>query len=285
MRRFQTVHTVANEIRLSRTVFPNKTALLVEGTTDRRFYNQLVDPERCQVYRLDGKPNVIQLLSILKTEKMPGVLAIIDADIDHLENRQNRNPNVITTPTTRDIEGLLLQSAALERVLIEHELSPNPWPRPVRSVLLDAAKPLGYLRWIAIQKGWHLNFKRLVFKNFIDRTTRTCRIVDMCEEVITVTSGFALTAEELGAHIENAKDERHDPWHVAQGHDLVSILAELLSGPTRHHTADDLGSDLRLGFSNAEFIRSPLYRLICDWQHRNVPFVVLILPCEPPART
>jgi len=278
VKKFQNVQTVANAIRLSRRALPNKTALLLEGTKDRRLYSNWVDSDRCQPYPVDGRDNVLELLRLLKAERMPGVLALVDRDHDYLDSRTSYDENMIVS-RTRDMEGMLLQSSALEKVLHEYQTGTTFVTDSIRPLLVRLAQPLGYLRWISFKNGWALDFKKLRYRNFIDRDKRECRVPEMCREVIFQTRGFARSGEELEAEINRAFDARHDPWQVAQGHDLVGVLAALLSSPAGQIAREDLERGLRLAFSEEHFKSAPLFDLICAWQRRNPPFVVLRLPC------
>src|SRR5208282_5535369 len=102
MRDIITVHSVVNAVRLSRQIKRSVTALLLEGSTDLRLYRNLTDESKCQIYSVKGKDHVIEAFEALKRDKLPGVLAIVDADTDHLEGKVFKNPDVITTET-RDI--------------------------------------------------------------------------------------------------------------------------------------------------------------------------------------
>ena len=57
----------------------------------------------------------------MKSVGQKGVLAIVDADADHLTNKSSKDLDLLVTHT-RDAEGILLQSQALRNVLVEFDL-------------------------------------------------------------------------------------------------------------------------------------------------------------------
>jgi Protein of unknown function (DUF4435) len=282
MRPVISVHSVANAVRLSRQLKRTTTALLLEGNTDFKLYRNLIDGSKCQTYSVEGKQQVIAVLNILKKDKIPGVLAIVDADADHLEGTVSNSPDVITTET-RDVEGLLLRSPALEKVLNEHG-GTSQFPPLARDLILDAALPLGYLRCVAIRNRWSLDFKILNFGAFVDPAAIKSDVRKTCEEVSLRNPGFGRTADDLLAEISRIADSNHDKWQVAQGHDMVAILAKAVSFRSKKQFyGHDLEAHLRLAFEATFLVATKLYEAICAWQKRNLPFVVIKLSCPSEA--
>ncbi|MFM7438848.1 MAG: DUF4435 domain-containing protein, partial [Snowella sp.] len=104
-------------IRFRRSTFSG-TFLLVEGSTDKVFYERFVNKNECEVITnsIPGKQRVIQVLNILENSEFKGILAIVDADFDHLEFSLYNTPNLLRTDT-HDLETMLLQSSAFDKVL------------------------------------------------------------------------------------------------------------------------------------------------------------------------
>jgi hypothetical protein len=117
-----TVDREANAIRLERGSFLG-VFLLVEGSTDKLFYSNLVNEKQCRiVVTIAGssrKKRAIEVLTVLEKSDFPGILAIVDADFDHLESIVYPNQNLFLTDT-HDSETMMLRSSALERILAEH---------------------------------------------------------------------------------------------------------------------------------------------------------------------
>ncbi|MTJ55538.1 DUF4435 domain-containing protein [Anabaena sp. UHCC 0253] len=121
MREFLTVDRVANQIRLRRSTYAG-TFLLVEGSSDKTFYERFVDKLGCELVITAGKPSskqrAINILEILEKSNFQGVLAIVDADFDRQQNTPVTSPNLLLTDT-HDLETMLIQSPALEKVVSE----------------------------------------------------------------------------------------------------------------------------------------------------------------------
>ena len=96
MRENLTPEREANAIQMQRETFSG-TFLLVEGSTDRVFYERFVNEADCVLKSLEGKPSskqrVIAVLEILEKYHFQGVLAIVDADFDHLNPPSADSPN------------------------------------------------------------------------------------------------------------------------------------------------------------------------------------------------
>ncbi|MDJ0650382.1 MAG: DUF4435 domain-containing protein, partial [Xenococcaceae cyanobacterium MO_188.B19] len=175
MRDFLSVEREANAIRLKRSAFSG-TFLLVEGTSDKKFYGNLIDCEKCQIVTVSGKPSskfrVIQVLEILEKSNFQGVLAIIDADFDNIQTPPHKSFNLLRTDT-HDLETMLLKSLGLEKVLREFgsEEKITKFNREIRQVLINAGLPIGYLRWISQLENLNLTFNKIKFTKFINDKT------------------------------------------------------------------------------------------------------------------
>jgi Protein of unknown function (DUF4435) len=122
MREFLTPNDRANEIKMLRSSFKG-TFLLIEGSTDKIFYGRLTNKSICTLFPISGKPSskslVINVLQILEQSEFAGVLAIVDADFDHLETLPASSSNLLYTDS-HDLETMILSSNALEKVVGEY---------------------------------------------------------------------------------------------------------------------------------------------------------------------
>ncbi|MFO0143404.1 MAG: hypothetical protein ACK513_18770, partial [Aphanizomenon sp.] len=101
MREFLTVDRVANKIRQLRETYSGS-FLLVEGKSDKVFYERFIDKLACHLEITDGKAFnksnkqcAIAILEILEKSNFRGVLAIVDADFDRLQNTPDTSPNLL----------------------------------------------------------------------------------------------------------------------------------------------------------------------------------------------
>jgi hypothetical protein len=228
---------------------------------------------------VDGKGNVLKALTNLQASRTKGVLAIVDGDSDHLDNSLSGNPDVITTET-RDIEGLLLKSPGFEKVLNEHGITVQGSQIPRREDVLLAARTLGYIRWLAFRSGWSLDFKYLNFKSFIDAYGIKCDDSKLAAEIMNKNPGFAVAGTAIVTDALRLASPQHDPWQVANGHDMAKILAIVIATRRGQNiTSKEIESNLRLAFANEHMMATKLFIAICNWQKTNKPFIVLIIPC------
>ncbi len=270
---------VANLVRMSRQVEKNKTALLVEGDGDSRLYRKSTDDAVCRVFVAGNRPNAEYALADLRASGELGVLAVVDADTDHLEGRVSPSRDLLLTHT-RDSECLILRSTVLRNLLVEYNLSENAFgPDPEAAAVL-AAKEIAYLRWLSRRNGWGLKLDDLEFDRFIDASDLKCRAQDLFVEAIRVSSGSPLTTVDLAREVAAAPDR--DPFKVSRGHDVTSIIAWAIKARTAKKkklgakiTSFLIEGHLRLGYSREMFQTTDLHREIQAWETRNVPFKIL----------
>ncbi|MDB9312411.1 DUF4435 domain-containing protein [Spirulina sp. CS-785/01] len=279
MREYLTPDRDANQIRMRRSSFLG-TFLLVEGDTDKKFYYNLINRDLCQVVTLSGKPSskerVIVVLRILNQDNFQGVLAIVDADFDHLLDSPVSWPNLFRTDT-HDLETLLIQSPALEKVLIElgSEEKIKQFSQDIRETLLNAGLSLGYLRWISQQDGLNLTFNGLKFNKFINDKSLAINENDLIKAVKNKSQQPDLSNPQLQEQLTTFKNNTHDPWQVCCGHDLVEILSLGLRktlGTNNKVEPEKVEISLRLAYEAVYFQDTTLYADICQWETDHPPF-------------
>jgi hypothetical protein len=283
MREFLSVDRDANAIRLRRSTFSG-TFLLVEGSSDRVFYERFVDKAECVLISISGKPSsklkIIEVLRILGQENFQGILAIVDADFDHLQEIPPSFSNLFYTDS-HDLETMLLQSPALEKVMAEFgsEEKVSNFGQDVRLTLLQAGTPIGYLRWISQLDQLNLTFQDLIFSKFIDDKILKIDVAKLIQEVRNKSQVFALKNEDLQQRLINQCRDTHDPWQVCCGHDLVEILSLGLRKALGSANASDVKPDglersLRLAYEAVYFAKTQIYMSIRLWESENGQFNV-----------
>lgn len=284
MREYISVDREANAIRQRRSIFPG-TFLLVEGRSDRIFYERFIDKVACEVVTVSGKPSsklrVIAVLDILEKSSFQGVLALVDADFDRLETSSHHSPNLLRTDT-HDLETMLLNSFALDKVIAEFgsEEKITRFGRDVRTALLEAGMSVGYLLWVSQRNGFNLTFDGITFSKFIDEQTLQIDELRLIQEVKNKSQAFSLKSEELQQRLTSQKSSSHDPWQVCCGHDLVEILSLGLRKAIGSSKATDvepisLERNLRFAYEEAYFRKTQVYLGIRTWESNNQPFKVL----------
>jgi Protein of unknown function (DUF4435) len=276
----------ANAIRLRRSNFLG-TFLLVEGSSDKVFYERFINKIDCQLVSVSGKPSsklrVIGVLDILEKSNFQGVLAIVDADFDRLETLSHQSPNLLRTDT-HDIETMLIKSPALNKVVAEFgsEEKIIQFNRDVREILLKIGISVGYLRWISQYDKLNLTFDGITFSKFVDEQNLQIDEHKLIREVKNKSQNFSLRDEDLQQRLRlmSQKKNSHDPWQVCCGHDMVEILSLGLRKAIGTNKAADvepngLERNLRLAYEEVYFYQTDIYLEIRAWERNNQPFKVL----------
>lgn len=281
MREHLSVDRDANTIKMQRSIFSG-TFLLVEGSSDKLFYDRFIDPDReiCKIVVQSGKARVIEVLGALQKLNLHGVLAIVDADFDRLEGSLDDNPDLFRTDL-HDLETMLINSPALDKVIAEFgsEEKITRFGQDIRAVILENGVIIGYLRWISKIDGLNLTFNGITFSSFINEKIMKIDQSKFIQEVINKSQAHSLNNKDLQQRINSQKDENHDPCQVNCGHDLVEILSLGFRRAIGSYQPSDIKPDilersLRLAYEEVYFCETELYLSIRSWESNNQPFKV-----------
>ena len=285
MKQFLTPHDIANTIRMMRPQFAGA-VMIVEGDSDARVYGRFIGEEFCRIIPAHGKSNVLIAMGILERTAFIGVLAIIDSDFNRLDSSEPASENVLMTDT-HDLETLIVHSEALDTVLSEFgsDIRLKRLGKSVRDVLLKAALPIGYLRWISSSKqdNLSLRFKDASFTRVVK--TRNKTMITDIDDVLTETKkqshNTSFDKNELKAKIvELLKRGDHDPWQVCRGHDMIHILTiglKMVFGNrnAKYVSYEQVDRIMRIAFGYAEFSQTLLYESLKKWETNNPDFRIL----------
>ncbi len=270
----------ANAIILKRQSFTG-CFLVVEGTDDRLFFKKFVDPAICHITEAYGKEGVIRVVSILETESFPGVVGIVDADFDNVEQNRISSKNIVVLDTV-DLEALLIRSPSLDAVLAEWGSTSKiaAFGKDIKEVLLEAAVWVGCLRLYSYRTQSDLIFRRLKYKDFIDQPSLTIDIVSLVRKVLNRSQKPGLSIEDIIEELQSIRRSLNDYWLICYGKDMIEILTFALKRRTGSNRAknvkpESLNRGLRQSFHLDDLNASKLAHDIYDWELRNQPFQVL----------
>jgi hypothetical protein len=269
-------HSIANEVRLSRTVRKGASALLVEGSKDMRLLRNHINEVVCDVVGTNGKTNALGGLNLLRNSHEAGVLVILDSDFSQIHGQQILDPDVIVTDL-HDIEAMMLASPASAKLMIEYDLEVETFGPNIGELLAQAGCPLGYLRLVSQMNNLRLKFTDIDFRPFVELGPPV-RIDEqkLIAEVLAKNPRCNRTAAAITQMMNQVKNAAHDPWHLSCGHDMTSILARLLSSKSNREVVSfTVERQLRLAYERQHFEATRLYGEIRAWEERNAPFVVL----------
>ena len=118
MRSDLTAHDIANDIRMTRGQYSGSFVLVEGEISDLKFYSNLIDRDECQIVPAHNKDNALGALEMLERDEVSGVIAIVDANFMDFKVGRRTSPNLFVTDT-HDLETMILNSPALEKILIE----------------------------------------------------------------------------------------------------------------------------------------------------------------------
>jgi hypothetical protein len=280
VRELRTHAAAANDLRMRRSTYPG-TFLLVEGSSDKIFYERFVDKSGCELVVAFGKERVIAVLKILeKDANFQGVLGIVDADFDRLKDSLEQKSNLFRTDT-HDLETMIIKSPAFDKVVAEFgsEEKISQFDRDIRQAILESGIVVGNLLWISRRDELNLTFEGISFTKFIDEQTLQANELSLIRHVKNKSQAHALKDEDLQQRLEHEQKKQHDPWQVCCGHHLVEILSVGLrktigTNQGKEVEPSSLERSLRLAYESIYFPATQLYAEICAWETQNQPFKV-----------
>lgn len=271
---------IANEIRMLRSDFEG-TFFVVEGETDFRLFSNFVNRGNCQIKTAYDKEKALAIHAILSESNFSGFLVIVDNDfweIDH-QSKPSNITNLYTTDS-HDIETMILQSPALEKILTEYgsQEKINNFGSNIRKILLQIGVYIGYLRFISLKEKLSLCFENLNFSNFIDKKNLTINLAGLVEEV-TNKSNKQNMREHIRKKVEKMASNSYDLWQMCCGHDLVCILSLGLRFAFGSNNAGEVKQEiieksLRLAYEFTYFQETKLYLDLIKWEQTNTPFII-----------
>jgi Protein of unknown function (DUF4435) len=272
-------HTIANSIRQAKQIL-SSTFVIVEGDTDSRVYKNFIGKNNCQMQVAHNKSNTIKALEILQKNNVTGVLAIVDADFDNLEAKNQNVANLFLTDF-HDLECLILISPALEKVLAEFgsENKINKFSKDIRETLFEIGSFIGYFRWISLSDELNLTFEDLDFGKFIDKNNLNFSLDSSITTVKNKSQKLNIDNAHISQQINNLASQNHDRKQVTCGKDLVETLSLALqkvlgTNNSNSVTSDIIARDLRLAYEFEFFVLTNLYQNIKKWETQNIPFKV-----------
>jgi hypothetical protein len=285
MQEFINSHSISNELRMLRTVFDGS-FLIVEGNTDKRVYQNFIEPKHCRIKCVEFKNNsnkqrVIEIIEILNADKhFTGAIGIVDADFDNLEAKNQNVANLFLTDF-HDLECLILISPALDKVLAEFgsEDKINNFGKGIRETLFEIGSFIGYFRWISLSDELNLTFEDLDFGKFIDKNNLNFSLDSGITTVKNKSQKLNIDNANISQQINNLASQNYDKKQVACGKDLVETLSLALqkclgTNNSNNVTSDIIARDLRLAYEFEFFVLTNLYQNIKEWETQNIPFKV-----------
>jgi len=281
---------VANSILQDRSF--NGSYLLVEGQTDYTLYNKFVDGRTCEIKIAHGNQNVIDVVHILIERDFDAAIGLIDADFRIIENDVPVNKNLFLTDE-HDLEMMVLKSPAFD-IVVGHYIQPSKADdfikenanQPLRDILINLVKPLGYLKLLNKVydlnipfKSKHVEEKDLPLQDFIPyKTLKYSGHERMIEAVFNYStnrsSKIRSNKPEVLANLTKQMENEIDKYMICNGHDVINILSLSLRSKLSNKNASDcsvdqLHKELIFAYDSKYFQSTKTYNDIKDWETKN----------------
>jgi hypothetical protein len=254
--------------------------LILEGETDARVFDRLIDQTACDIEIGFGRKNVIEAIDLLEDEGFVGVVGIADADFDRLIGVQHNLENLCLTDC-HDLDLTIFASPALETYLAEYadpkllEAEYKSDFQSLRAAILASSLELSFCRLVSERDGLRLYFKDLRHDQYID--------LDLAVDVHLLTSEIIrrsrtrCTVDQLKRLISVETGANHDLYQVANGHDVAAVLGialrKLLGCRRAVHTwASEIEAGLRLAFDWKAATNTELFKCLRVWEANNKPY-------------
>ena len=277
----QSVDIMANEIRLNRQIFKGS-IVIVEGSTDKLFYDNFIEDTKCQIKSANNKEDAIKIYEKIKQDGYKGILVVVDADFWRLNGQESSDTNVLLTDT-HDLESMIINSRAFDKFLNafgDFDKIKN-MHKSIREALLDVAVPIGIFRWISSpeKEAWCFTFKGLPYQELVITPEFKLNVGRLIDSVMTISDRFDIDRSLIMREIEENIERGQDPWQVCSGHDLVGLLLAGLNGTfgisNLKYDSTVVQKELILSYEYIFFKSTGLFRSIKDWEETNQPFRVL----------
>ena len=283
------IETIRNEIAMDST--HTEINIIVEGATDAKLFEDFTDEDKCTIYQVKNRENVINLMQQLADINKNGyTIGIVDDDQNRLLGIEALPPNTLYTDT-HDIETMIFWSAAFPKIarhLFSYDKTPdNAEIKKTHQMLMDRALHVGELRIVDKRNGWGLSFKDggskkdLDFGKFINWKSDMTYNGD--DDLVTAVKGHnhrpEINNNDAKTGLIALRKEKHKPWEIVVGHDLTKVIALSLKKmlgkkETKNYEREQVEVSFRLAYSLDDFRNTQLYQNMNSMmEHHKIVFL------------
>lgn len=240
---------------------------------------------------------IYQEYPITKNVRMKGVIAIVDADYDHITSKHIFSHTCVFRTDFHDIDIMILNSDAFKKVFnrlcedkgrLKHHLN-NFFNITIDNeelilhtliALLEIAKKIGIIRWINHENDFMLDFKNLNYPFLLDEHQFKINFEKLMHHIISKNGkkrDFKLNLQEL---FTKEMEKNLNVNQVCQGHDAIAILTIWFNylfcrrDASSKFQFNDIKNLLDIGYEFRYFKESKLYEYLCKWESDNLPFKI-----------
>lgn len=249
--------------------------LLLEGTSDKVFISALmgeIPNVRSRV--VNGWENVYETISKAEQTNFPYVAGVIDSDYHEILEDQVKPTLQLFFTDDNDIEMMMVKSHSFEKFLIVCGSCDKLKDIPDKlGRIMEAAFPLGAMRYLSLKKAYNLCFEGIESKKFICKQDLS---VDKKRMISVLLDRTRSLGKQLTVSIDDLLEELDDileksvASQYCNGHDVldvISIAMTKLFATCDANTYDQckVFNYLLMGYTQEEFQTTQLFNSIGVW--------------------
>lgn len=248
----------------------NRIWVLVEGDTDQRLYNKLLDGVEVNVEIVHGGLESLRKAMCQLVDETDRVIGIRDADFLHIDSQTEAIDRLFLTDK-HDAEMMIVACDHAFRALVS-EFIPKKIQdiMPLRSELIQSLVFLGKLRWINNRENLEFNFKGLGLREFYDGELKTLD-VKKCLDILHGRSPNKKENLEL-KKVDSVLADCRDFFNLCNGHDFEKAFAIYVNTcfSKRKGIKDThVGQALRISYRIDDFRETNLYSQLKEWENKT----------------
>ena len=242
-----------------------KALVLVEGPDDVKFYAKLFNEQCSALHAIGGCIQMDKILEDCNIQYENKILAMKDADFDHLNNISYSPKNLFLTDT-HDVETMIITEKCVANLCYEH-LTKNELD--LLTIVLEELKPLSFLKWYNSEKKLKLNFDTISLS--IVYKGATTNVNDWLAELYRNKANknkLQITEADITGFMST--NANVNIYHLVNGHDLCHFLMLKLTSLGAKNIAKDLiPKYLRMNYTIESFSGTNMYNKINAWGVSN----------------
>jgi hypothetical protein len=259
------------------------TIIIVEGDHDKQIFQNFFNKEKCQIIVARKKSCALNAISRLNHKGYTGIIAIVDADFQYLDNEDTEEPNVVITDS-HDLYTMIFSSNGLDKI-VTYYCDPEQVAKVCTSIkdfLLKKASIIGIFRWLSStnRKNYRLTFRDLNINDCINKNSLEIIINNLITNVLHESKRTDLNPEMIKREILEIDPNNYDLLDLCQGHDVLKILFIGLKnkfGSKMGKRIDFAQFEIafRISYERGVFSETRMYQSLQAWETENSKYCFL----------
>ncbi|MDE2758672.1 MAG: DUF4435 domain-containing protein [Paracoccaceae bacterium] len=271
---------IAADIRQQRQV-DSRCVLLVEGTSDDILFKKFVQDEKCRIHICHSKQNLLDAITDLDKDGVPGVIGICDKDFSDILGFPAKKDSILFTDEN-DIEIMIISSTVFHSLLMEYgkdervKALETTVGKPIREQIFEAASFIGVLRLISSREKLNLKFRDMDYKFVKKNGSFNLDKLQTVKYILNRSKKSGIKICDLLALMEEELAKCEDRSKICNGHDCVRHLGRAfyksignISTFNGERGAELLASILRASYGYGQFSQTNLYETLRSWEDKT----------------